>query len=68
MVRKAIEIVNAARQVSRPAASEFISEIFEDFIELHGDRYFADDQSVVGGIASLRESCHCYWHRKRSHN
>lgn len=46
--------VQLARQMERPKALEYIKEIFEDFIELHGDRNFADDQSIVGGIATLQ--------------
>lgn len=39
--------------VSRPTTLEFIEHIFTDFIELHGDRHFADDKAMVGGIAML---------------
>lgn len=42
-----------ARQGERPKASDYIERIFEDFIELHGDRNFADDKSIIGGIATL---------------
>lgn len=45
--------VKAARSVDRPSALEFIHTIFEDFMELHGDRNFRDDPAVVGGIAYL---------------
>lgn len=50
---KASKSVKLSRQVSRPTTLEFIGKIFDDFIELHGDRYFADDKSIVGGIATL---------------
>lgn len=47
------EKVKAARSVSRPASTDYIEEIFDDFIEFHGDRYFRDDPAIVGGIAYL---------------
>lgn len=47
------EKVQQARQVTRLGAVDYIDEIFDDFIELHGDRYFADDPAVMGGIAYL---------------
>ena len=53
MDHKAMEIVKKSRMVSRPTTLEFIEHIFTDFIELHGDRYFADDKAMVGGIAML---------------
>ncbi|AIO17937.1 Acetyl-coenzyme A carboxylase carboxyl transferase subunit alpha [Candidatus Izimaplasma bacterium HR1] len=42
-----------ARHVGRPTASDYINYIFDDFIELHGDRLYRDDSSIVAGIASL---------------
>ena len=42
-----------ARHQKRPTACDFISYIFDDFIELHGDRLFKDDLSIVGGIGTL---------------
>lgn len=50
----ASEIVALARESKRWTALEYIEAIFDNFIELHGDRYFADDAAVVGGIASLK--------------
>ena len=49
----AYEKVQAARQKGRPTAMQFIQCIFTDFIEMHGDRRFADDGAVVAGIARL---------------
>ena len=51
--RTAWEIVKAARQVSRPSAMDYIRYIFDDFMELHGDRLSGDDPAVLGGIAYL---------------
>ena len=45
--------VTLARMPERPKALDYINEIFTDFIELHGDRNFGDDKSIVGGIARL---------------
>lgn len=42
-----------AREQKRPTALEYINELFEDFVEFHGDRYYGDDHAIVGGIASL---------------
>lgn len=47
------ERVLAARDTARPVSADYIEGIFEDFTELHGDRCFRDDGSVVGGIACL---------------
>ena len=45
--------VQLARHPSRPYTLDYINTIFEDFIELHGDRSFRDDPSIVGGWARL---------------
>lgn len=42
-----------ARMIERPTSLDYIYKIFDSFIEFHGDRYFRDDPSVVGGIALL---------------
>ncbi len=49
------ERVTLARELERPKASDYIDAIFEDFIELHGDRNFGDDKAIIGGIATLNE-------------
>jgi acetyl-CoA carboxylase carboxyl transferase subunit alpha len=45
--------VTVARHPRRPYALDYLSTIFTDFIELHGDRLFMDDPSIVGGWARL---------------
>ena len=45
--------VKAVRDVRRLASVDYIDEIFDGFLELHGDRLFRDDPAVVGGIAAL---------------
>ncbi len=42
-----------ARHQLRPTAKEFINYLCDDFIELHGDRLFRDDKSIIGGIGSI---------------
>lgn len=51
----AYERVQAARAKGRPTAQRFIEGIFTDFVEMHGDRRFADDQAVIAGIALLHD-------------
>lgn len=45
------EILSFARHARRPTTLDFIKLIFDDFIELHGDRHYGDDKAMVGGIA-----------------
>lgn len=45
--------VTIARTPERPKALDYIDNIFTNFIELHGDRAFGDDKSIIGGIAEL---------------
>ncbi len=52
--KDAWEHVLLARDKARPTGNDYIENLFEDFTELHGDRYFRDDPSVVGGIASFQ--------------
>ena len=51
--RSAWEKVKAVRQVERPSASDYISHIFDFFVESHGDRAFRDDKAMIGGLAFL---------------
>ena len=47
------ERVKLARDNSRPTGLDYIKHLFKGFIELHGDRRYADDPAIVGGIARL---------------
>lgn len=47
------ESVLLARNVHRPTSQFYISQMVEGFIELHGDRAFADDGAIIGGIGSI---------------
>jgi acetyl-CoA carboxylase carboxyl transferase subunit alpha len=49
------QIVQLARHPNRPYCMDYIDKIFTDFDELHGDRNYADDKAIVGGIAKLEE-------------
>ena len=54
-----------ARHPQRPYTMDYINEIFTDFHELHGDRMFADDLSIIGGIARFNgEACMVIGHQK----
>ena len=52
-VKTAWQKVKEARSMERPSALTYIDMIFDDFLELHGDRNFRDDKAIVGGIAWL---------------
>src|SRR6056297_4184354 len=47
------EIVQISRHPKRPVLQDYLSHIFTNFIELHGDRYFADDKAIIGGFAQI---------------
>src|SRR5699024_6725659 len=47
--------VQRARHQKRPTTLDYIGEIFTEFIEFHGDRYYDDDQAIVSGIAFYNE-------------
>lgn len=49
----AYEIAMKSREKGRPTAVKYIEKITDEFIELHGDRRFSDDRSVVGGLAFI---------------
>ena len=50
---KAAQIAQLARHPQRPYFLDYVQRIFTDFEELHGDRAFADDKAIVGGLARL---------------
>ncbi len=47
------EKVKLARMPVRPTGMDYIERIFDDFLELHGDRFYGEDRAIVGGIALL---------------
>ena len=53
--RPAWEVVQLSRELERPHTLEYAGLVFDDFLELHGDRAFEDDSAIVGGLARLGE-------------
>ena len=47
------EKIQLTRHPQRPHPQEYVQEIFTDFLELHGDRRFADDRAVIAGIGTI---------------
>jgi acetyl-CoA carboxylase carboxyl transferase subunit alpha len=59
------QIAQVARHPQRPYTLDYVQNLFSDFEELHGDRAFADDPSIVGGIARFQgQSCVVIGHQK----
>ena len=49
------QVAQVARHPQRPYTLDYIDALFTDFVEMHGDRSFADDKSIVGGLARLND-------------
>jgi acetyl-CoA carboxylase carboxyl transferase subunit alpha len=49
------ETVNVARHADRPVTSDYIANILDEFIELHGDKVFGDDRAIVTGFARIED-------------
>ena len=59
------QVTQIARHPQRPYTLDYVGEIFTDFQELHGDRAFADDQSIGGGLARFNgQACMVLGHQK----
>jgi acetyl-CoA carboxylase carboxyl transferase subunit alpha len=59
------QITKIARHADRPYTLDYVREIFTHFVELHGDRHFADDQSIVCGMARFNgQPCMVIGHQK----
>lgn len=59
------QVSQISRHPQRPYTMDYINNVFTDFHELHGDRSFADDQSIVGGLARFNgQSCMVIGHQK----
>jgi acetyl-CoA carboxylase carboxyl transferase subunit alpha len=59
------QIAQVARHPQRPYTLDYIEHIFTDFVELHGDRAYADDKSIVGGMARFNGNpCVVIGHQK----
>lgn len=48
------EKLDLIRDIHRPTVRDYIPMIFDEFIELHGDRYYGDDRALIGGLASIK--------------
>ncbi|QQS33092.1 MAG: acetyl-CoA carboxylase carboxyltransferase subunit alpha [Acidobacteriota bacterium] len=59
MKATAFERVQTARHPERPYALDLLSTVFEDFVEVHGDRRFADDPAMLSGFARLGDTEVC---------
>jgi acetyl-CoA carboxylase carboxyl transferase subunit alpha len=59
------QVTQIARHPQRPYTLDYVGELFTDFHELHGDRAFADDLSIVGGLARFNgQACMVIGHQK----
>ena len=59
------QITKIARHAERPYTLDYINELFTHFVELHGDRHFSDDLSIVGGLARFNGTpCMVLGHQK----
>ncbi len=53
MTSDVARMIRLARDQARLTTLDYATQLFDDFIELHGDRNFRDDEAVVGGIGFL---------------
>ncbi len=59
------QITQIARHPQRPYTLDYVNELFTDFQEMHGDRHFSDDLSIVGGLARFNgQACMVLGHQK----
>ncbi|MEO5735453.1 MAG: acetyl-CoA carboxylase carboxyltransferase subunit alpha [Rubrivivax sp.] len=59
------QVTQIARHPQRPYTLDYVAQVFTEFQELHGDRHYADDQSIVGGLARFNgQACMVVGHQK----
>lgn len=59
------QITKIARHPERPYTLDYVRECFTDFVEMHGDRHFSDDKSIIGGMARFNgQPCMVIGHQK----
>ena len=59
------QVYQIARHPQRPQTLDYCRDIFTDFVELHGDRHFADDLAIVGGLARFNgQACMIIGHQR----
>ncbi|HYI26127.1 MAG TPA: acetyl-CoA carboxylase carboxyltransferase subunit alpha [Thermomicrobiales bacterium] len=51
---RAIDRVQLARKAGRPGTLDYVTDLVSNFVELHGDRVFGDDQALIGGVGMFR--------------
>src|SRR5574340_1077791 len=51
------QVSQVSRHPQRPYTLDYVEHLFSDFEELHGDRAFADDKAIVGGLARFSSAC-----------
>lgn len=61
------QTVQVARHKERPRATDYIQLIFEDFLELHGDRTFGDDAALIGGLATFQHETVVFVAHQKGH-
>lgn len=54
MAATASEKIEIIRNKNRPTINDYIPLLFDEFCEMHGDRFFGDDNAIIGGIANFR--------------
>jgi acetyl-CoA carboxylase carboxyl transferase subunit alpha len=47
------DVVQISRHPNRPILQDYLSRVFENFIEFHGDRFYSDDKAMIGGFAQI---------------
>jgi len=59
------QVTQIARHPQRPYTLDYVNELFTDFQEMHGDRHYSDDLSIVGGLARFNgQACMVIGHQK----
>ncbi len=59
------QVTKISRHPERPYTLDYVNALFTDFVEMHGDRHFADDLSIVGGLARFNgQPCMVLGHQK----
>lgn len=61
------QTVQVARHKARPCTTDYIQLIFDDFLELHGDRSFGDDTALIGGLARFHDETVLFVGHQKGH-
>ena len=52
---KPVDVVKVARHENRPQTADYVELVFDEFVELHGDRSFGDDRAIITGFAMIED-------------